>query len=259
MYKKLLKIGDHIVAVTSPSTTVMDVFTGNFLSINSSTKVDLTILINDNYGVPFVDYNVEITKSHDSISYRRKDYFITVDSSYTNATILVHNELALKHALMNLYSSFIVHHNWGLLLHSSCVIDKGMAHIFSGHSGAGKSTAAKLSHPRDLLADEATIIKITPTNVTVFDSPFRSELNGKCLTEQYRLDTIHLLNQSLLNKREKLTKSTSLLQLMDKVFYWTDSPKETKQIFHLLHTLVNQVPIYSLYFQKNNTFWEMIS
>ena len=51
---------------------------------------------------------------------------------------------------MNLYSSFIAYHNWGLLIHSSCVVNKGEAHIFSGHSGAGKSTAAKLSHPRDL-------------------------------------------------------------------------------------------------------------
>lgn len=259
MYKKLLKIGDHTVAVTSHSTTVINMFNSNFLSINSSIKEDLSILINDNYGVPFVDYNVVITKSQDSISYKRKDYFITVDCNYTNATILVHNELALKHALMNLYSSFIVHHNWGLLLHSSCVIDKGMAHIFSGHSGAGKSTAATLSQPRALLSDEATIIKITTHTVTVFDSPFRSELNAKCLSKPYKLDTIHLLNQSLSNSRERLTRGNSLLHLMDKVFYWTESSTETRKIFKLLHLLVNQVPVYNLYFQKNNTFWEMIS
>ncbi len=71
------------------------------------------------------------------------------------------NEFALKHALMNLYSSFIVHHKWGLLIHSSCLKEGDKAFLFSGQSGAGKSTVVKLSHPRPILSDEATVVKIT--------------------------------------------------------------------------------------------------
>ncbi len=258
MYKYVLKIGEHIVTVTSPS-QFKKMFEQNFYSIDSCESVDLSIQINGNFGVPFVDYNVVISQSQDSVSYRRKDYLIDINSNYTSATIFANNELALKHALMNLYSSFILHHNWGLLLHSSCVIENETAHIFSGHSGAGKSTAAKLSYPRYLLADEATIVKITTQKVIVFDSPFRSELYSQSLTKPYKLESIQLLNKSLINKRDLLQKSNSVLQLMDKVFFWTKSPEEAKKIFHLLLKLVSNVPVYNLYFQKNNTFWEMIS
>ncbi|WP_338789139.1 hypothetical protein [Metabacillus sp. FJAT-53654] len=260
MYKKQIRIGEHLILLTSDSCTVMHLFNLNFNLVEEiNSKADLSIHIIDGFGIPFVDYYVATYKTSDQISFKRADYLISVDLNYTNATISVHNDLALKHALMNLYSSFIVHHNWGILLHSSCVLENSGAHIFSGQSGAGKSTAAKLSFPRELLSDEATIIKITPNEINIFDSPFRSELEGKHLSCSYTLESIQLLHQSLNNKRIKLSKSTGLLQLMDKVFYWTNSPDETKRIFHLLNKLVNQVPVYDLHFQKNNSFWEMIS
>jgi hypothetical protein len=160
---------------------------------------------------------------------------------------------------MNLYSSFIVYHNWGLLIHSSCAIDNGKAHIFAGQSGAGKSTAAKLSYPRKLLSDEAALIKITPEKVTVFNSPFRSELEAGNFKEQVELASVQILYQALQNNRAKLTKSDALLHLMDKVFFWPHSLDETKTIMRLLTDLVKIVPGYELQFQKNNTFWELIS
>lgn len=220
---------------------------------------DLSILLKDGYGTPFVDYEVKIVNEGNQITFQRADYFIQVDADYKQATVAVHDELALKHALMNLYSSFIVHRNWGLLIHSSCVIEEGRAHIFTGHSGAGKSTAAKLSYPRKLLSDEATILKITEESITVFNSPFRSELQSTDHHENCPLASIQLLEQSLSNKRSKLKKSEALLQITDKVFFWSYRAEEPAAIFRLLKLVVNEIPVYELHFQKNNTFWELIS
>ncbi|MFD2214038.1 hypothetical protein [Metabacillus endolithicus] len=260
MYKVMVKIAEHNVLLTSYSIDFFTTLNNSYLILNNeNSNPDLSIHLEDGYGVPFESYEVSISKNQQYVSYKRADYLIRVDHLYKNAMIWVHNDLALKHALMNLYSSFIVYHNWGILLHSSCVIDNGNAHIFSGHSGAGKSTAAKLSTPRDLLADEASIIQITSNKVIVFDSPFRSELHSKCMNTSFKLESIQLLHQSQLNKREQLSKSSSMLHLLDKVFYWTESSGEMTKIFHLICNLVKQVPIYDLHFQKNNTFWEMIS
>ena len=212
-----------------------------------------------NYGLPFYDYNVAIKKDGSKVYFQRCDYLIESTPDYTSATIHVHDELALKHALMNLYSSYIVYHNWGLLIHSSCAIENGKAHIFAGHSGAGKSTAARLSEPRDLLSDEATIVKITEDEITVFDSPFRSELQSTGYQQSRPLGGIQLLHQAETNKLEKMRKPDALLSLMDKVFYWSHDPAETQRIMGLLRTLVEKVPVYELHFRKDPTFWELIS
>jgi hypothetical protein len=261
MEKLLIRIGEHLVQVESASSEVINALKNNFqyLTFSLVLEPDLTITIEEGYGTSFVDYEVEIWEQSNMISFQRADYLIQADSNYKQAKVAVHDELALKHALMNLYSSFIMHHNWGLLVHSSCVIENGQAHIFMGQSGAGKSTTAKLSYPRELLSDEATILKITEDNITVFNSPFRSELQSTDHQGSYSLASIQLLQQSLTNKRLKLKKSEALLQITDKVFFWFHKAEEPIKILHLIKILVNQVPTYELHFQKNNTFWELIS
>ncbi|NHM29290.1 hypothetical protein [Neobacillus terrae] len=253
-----VNIGDHVLHILLKVQFPYKSFIKNFKKIlNKQSNLEITIY--DDYGLPFKNYDVEITSSSNQIKYRRADYLIQVDKDFKHATIHVHNELALKHAMMNLYSAFLVHNKWGLLIHSSCAIENGKGHLFSGQSGAGKSTAAKLSFPRDLLSDEASLVKIENDSITVFNSPFRSELEAGDYQGSVELNSIQLLHQSPENNRVKLDKSDALIQLMDKVFFWPHSPEETKTIMKLLSTLVKQVPVYDLSFQKNNTFWELIS
>ncbi|MFT9597380.1 hypothetical protein [Mesobacillus sp.] len=229
------------------------------LSHSCIKKVDMNVDIFDGFGTSFTDYHVKVQKDSSKITFKRSDYLIESTPDYTSATIHVHDELALKHALMNLYSSYIVYHNWGLLIHSSCAIENGKAQIFAGQSGAGKSTAARLSEPRALLSDEATIVKISENGITVFDSPFRSELPSTGYQQPRSLAGIQLLHQAESNRIEKMRKPDALLSLMDKVFYWSHDPVETQRIMGLLRTLVVKVPVYELYFRKDPTFWELIS
>jgi hypothetical protein len=255
------KIGDFILQIQCTSNTFKEFLHTHFITLPKHLQMppNITVVIKDNYGVPFVNYDVSIKSIDNKILYKRADYFIEVDHCFKHAVISVYNELALKHALMNLFSAFLIHHNWGLLVHSSCAVEHGAAHLFAGHSGAGKSTVAKLSNPRNLLSDEAAIIKITKGSITCYDSPFRSELKSSNLQDVYPLKSIQLLNQALQNERIMLNKADALINLIDKVFYWPHCAAETTRIIQMLMLLVKQVPIYELHFQKNNTFWELIS
>ncbi len=256
------RIGEHTIRIESDSAKMLTMFGRNYRILAfADGSPDISVRIEEGYGVSFKDYQVEIVREPEKVCFRRADYLIAADLSFKRATISVHDDLALKHALINLYSSYIVHHDWGLLIHSSCVEDEGKAHLFAGHSGAGKSTAAKLSFPRELLSDEATIVRITSGEAAVFNSPFRSELEAKAEVKGWGrpLASIQILNQSLDNQRTRLAKSDGLLRMMDKVFYWPHSPQEAGKILVLLKGLAAAVPIYELHFQKNNSFWELIS
>jgi hypothetical protein len=253
-------IGDHTIKFTFNQKKIADFIMENFCDLSSNiTEQDMEITIFLGFGSPFSDYNVYISKENERIIFRRSDYLIVAGIDYRSATIFVNNELALKHALMNLYSSYITYHNWGLLVHSSCVIEDGRAHIFAGQSGAGKSTAAMLSQPRNLLSDEATIARITPNEIKVFNSPFRSEINTTGEKECAPLASIQMLHQANQNNRVVLRKAEAFVNLVDKIFYWSHNPEETKKIMGLLKMLVERVPVYELYFRKDDTFWELIS
>lgn len=252
------QIGQHSISLIYNKEKLGKWLTCNFYQ-SETNEPQIQIFLKDGYGTSFTDYQVEIQEVDGSITFKRADYLIKSTPDYTSATIHVHDELALKHALMNFYSSYIVYHNWGLLIHSSCAIQNDKAHIFAGHSGAGKSTAARLSEPRDLLSDEATIVKISENGITVFDSPFRSELPATGYQQPRSLAGIQLLHQAESNRIEKMRKPDALLSLMDKVFYWSHDRAETQRIMGLLRTLVEKVPVYELYFRKDPKFWELIS
>ncbi|MGM9987196.1 MAG: hypothetical protein ACI35O_08205 [Bacillaceae bacterium] len=243
--------------------TFMAYIKQNFDLINSEElndrKEDLTIyLMEQGYGESLSTYDVEITEKDNQKIYSRKDYLMKVDKDFKEVRLYAHNNLSLKHALMNMYSSFIVKHNWGLLMHASSIVEREAAHIFTGHSGAGKSTVAKLSSPRQLLSDEAAVIHITDEQVTIYHSPFRSELTERADKEVYPLADIQLLRQAKENKRVKMNQLKAYLELVDKVFFWTNDPNETTAVMKLLKRLVSSVPVYELYFEKNPSFWEVM-
>ncbi|RAV16094.1 hypothetical protein [Paenibacillus contaminans] len=257
------EIGEHTAIVRTESEAIVAALNQMFEKCRADAEsvltADLVVDAELGYGEPSPDYAVTITTEGSTIIYNRLDYRIETDASYRTANIVAYNELSLKHAFMNLYCAYIVHIGWGLMIHSSCVIEDGQAYLFAGQSGAGKSTVAKLSAPRPLLSDEASLVKITPDGILVYDSPFRSELMSMYEGRICRLGGIHLLIQSSQVERKQIRSSEGIMHLLDKVFFWAHDAKETSKVLGMLREMVVTVPVYELHFQKNNTFWEKIS
>ena len=260
MLASCMKIGELPLYMTSESVEVM-----NWLEMYCKHQDDGKVLgevkvhVDWGWGKPFTSFDVDITRDAKWIVYNRGDYQVKIDSNYEHAIVSVHDAFALKHALMNLYSAVIVHLEWGLLIHSSCVVKGKGAYLFAGRSGAGKSTVAQLSSPSPLLSDEATIVKITASAVIVYDSPFRSDTIPDVMVEPCPLAAIHVIHQANYVRRSVKKKIEGIYDLMDKVFYWPHEATETAKILRLYDNLVANVPIYDLYFKKDKTFWEEIS
>ncbi|WP_274650947.1 hypothetical protein [Paenibacillus humicola] len=219
------------------------------------------VLLSEGYGAPFTDYEIGIERGLRWTLYSRTDYRIEADENFKTVTVRVYDGLALKHAFMHLYSLLIVHAKWGLLFHASCVADQAGCYLFAGHSGAGKSTAAGLSRPRGIIADEAAVIRIRPDGAAVFHSPFRSDDQSRAFGENgsWPLNAIYLLRQAEKHERAALSKWEGFIRLTDLVFFWNPGSGETRTIIRLLQLLVDQVPQFDLYFRKDPDFWELIS
>jgi hypothetical protein len=251
------KIGDHLFDFHGDIVDVEKLY-GRFVHQQSALS-DMIVFLETGYGKALESYEVLHYKENDQDYMKREDFFIEFNLGLKTAKIKYFNELALNHAFMTLYSTFITEIEWGLLVHSSCIVDGGSAHLFSGESGAGKSTVADLSFPRMLLSDEATILKVEDTGIKVYDSPFRSDHPSFGEDKSFPLASIDFLNQAPLVQRESLKGSESIMELMDKIFSWYPGPAYTLKLIKLMKLTVMQVPVYNLYFKKDPTFWEMIS
>lgn len=263
MHTSYIQIGEHCMFVSTTDGSIVNWLHRHFKVIKpekwEDSLPDIYIRIRHGYGKEAEDYEVRIRNNEQKVYYQRDDYLLETDRTYRRILLSVHDDLALKHALMAMYSAFIVHCQWGLMLHSSCVVDRGKALLFAGKSGAGKSTVAKLSDPRPILADEATLVKIGPGGIVAYDSPFRSDSMSSFEQECRPLGAIYLLEQSALIEARPIRPTEAVLQLMDKIFYWAFDCSETVKVLGLCRKLTEQVPTCSLLFQKNDLFWERIS
>lgn len=70
----------------------------------------------------------------------------------------------------------------GVLLHSAGIVARGMAYVFFGHSGAGKTTFSGLSAAagHDVVSDELNLLWVLPEGVRVESLPFAGDFGGRC-------------------------------------------------------------------------------
>ncbi|CAG7632586.1 hypothetical protein ACFQI7_17890 [Paenibacillus allorhizosphaerae] len=259
----IITIAEHKLLVTTASDFVQAYIRVKYgarpLPFTASPEADLIVTMEEGYGAPFENYQVDVNATSEQTVYKRTDYLIEMDHAYREIRIYVHDDFALKHAMVNLYSAYITRQQWGLLIHSSCLLEQNRAYLFAGHSGAGKSTVVQLSWPRPILSDEATIVKISEHGVVIYNSPFRSDTELPDIPGTYPLTAIQILRQSPDNRRLRMGGMEGLQSVLHRVFYWAHDPEETKKVFRMCKLLAEQVPVYEMYFQKNNTFWEEIS
>lgn len=262
MYCLTVRIADHEVCFRTESPDLHRILSARFLDIREgctdSAALDLMVDVMAGYGSAFVDYSVKTRMDDGKVIFERKDYCIRLDSDFRKAVLMVYDEFALKHSLMNLYSAFITYFEWGLLLHASCVIDDGRAYLFAGRSGAGKSTVARLSEPREIFSDEASIVKISENEITVYNSPFRSDTEAPSGNGKYPLAGIYLLHQALYDWQVRIQISQGFAEVIEKVFYWAYHPDETRKVWGMCKRLVYEAPVRQLFFRKQADFWNEI-
>jgi hypothetical protein len=147
----------------------------------------------------------------------------------------------------------------GLLLHASSLVHRGMAYVFPGASGAGKTTIVRLSPELPLLTDEISAIQLTGNGqVLGHGTPFFGDLGqpGQKLTVPVK--GLYFPVKAAENQVAPLDPSETARRLMSCVCVFTTEPERLKAIFALSHRLAERLPGYLLYFRPEPEFWRAI-
>ncbi len=138
----------------------------------------------------------------------------------------------------------------GLLpLHSSAIVYKNEAILFSAPSGTGKSTHARLWKERfndevDWINDDKPLLKLENEKVFVYGAPFSGHYRAN-MNQKYPLKAIIFLQQGATNDVRKLDEKEALQKIMTNIL----RPKEEivwDQSLSIINDIIKNISIYSL-------------
>jgi hypothetical protein len=148
----------------------------------------------------------------------------------------------------------------GFLLHASSGIRDGRAVLFTGPSGAGKTTVARLA-PGDvtLLTDEISYVRPGADGFSAFGTPFAGELGEGGTATSAPVAALFRLRQAGAHARARLSEAECVRTLMRNILFFDNDPALTAAVFESACHFASRVPAYCLDFTPDAGVWERVA
>ena len=162
-------------------------------------------------------------------------------------------------SVLRVLHSILLAPKGGCLLHAASAVRNGRAFAFTGVSGAGKTTLARLAPPDViLLTDEISYIRSVDEIYRAFGTPFAGDLGIAGENISAPLEALYLLAKGPENKIEPLSRKQAVNVLMRNILFFAKDPKLVEVLFETACRIAACVPAYRLTFTPTPDVWEMV-
>ena len=147
----------------------------------------------------------------------------------------------------------------GFLLHGASAIRNCRAFVFSGVSGAGKTTISRLA-PADsvLLTDEISYIRRADDRYFACGTPFAGELARLGANEAAPIERLYFLAKGPENRIDPVETADALRMLLRNILFFADDADLVKMVFRSACEFLGRVPAFRLTFFPDVRVWDLI-
>ena len=162
-------------------------------------------------------------------------------------------------AVLRIVHSLILAREGGFLIHSASAVRDGCAFLFTGVSGAGKTTISRLAPPDvTLLTDEISYVKPDRAGYRAFGTPFAGELSKPGENISAPLSVLYFLEKGPDNRIEAIRPNEAIRKLLRNILFFADDPELVNLVFQSACSFVEKVPMRKLVFLPDERVWERI-
>ena len=162
-------------------------------------------------------------------------------------------------SVLRILHSLILAERGGFLLHAASAICEERAYLFSGVSGAGKTTLSRLA-PADVavLSDEISYVRKEADGYFAYGTPFAGELARAGENLRAPLATVFLLDQGAENRIEEVPSAEAVRRLMRNILFFGADSRLVDKLLSSAFDFVARVPIRRLTFYPDCKVWDEI-
>lgn len=162
-------------------------------------------------------------------------------------------------AVLRIVHTLVLAREGGFLLHAASAIRNGRAFLFSGISGAGKTTISRLIPPDvTLLTDEISYVRHTADGYHACGTPFAGELARVGENQSAPVGGLYFLEKGSENKTETIGTAEAARSLLRNILFFAEDAELVNLIFRSACEFVERVPIRRLTFLPDERVWDLI-
>jgi hypothetical protein len=198
-----------------------------------------------NGGSPEFAYDFELHQAA-LRAFARESQFVGANNPYT------------LDCLLRILLTWMLLPRTGFLLHAATVIRNGGAYLFTGKSGAGKSTVASLAPEGSVLTDELSLVRREDGVWRAYGTPFWGEFRAGDSNISAPVAGIVRLVQAKENRVTPLRPVEFLRAMIANVLFFSRQPADSQRLLNIVSQAAQELSGYTLEFRKDRTFWEVL-
>jgi hypothetical protein len=162
-------------------------------------------------------------------------------------------------SVLRILHSLILAAKGGFLLHAASAICDGRAYLFSGVSGAGKTTMTRLAPSGiSLLTDEVSYVRPSAGGYSAHGTPFAGELAKAGENCTAPVCALFFLEKGPENRIDKISPAEAVRRLMRNILFFADDGELVEKLLATACDFVAGVPIRRLTFYPDARVWDTI-
>lgn len=252
-----VEIGAIPIALSTTDDGFLDLLCNRYSGFLSSSPPEFELEFDLVDNTEPSDEDVQVRRLGSEWHIQRGDFLARWDSVTGRGIVRQNANPYSLDSVLRILHSLILAQRGGFLLHAASGICDGGANLFSGVSGAGKTTMTRLA-PADvtLLTDEISYLRPGSDGYLAFGTPFAGELARPGENCSAPVSALYFLEQGPTNCIDEIPSAEAVRRLMRNILFFAEDAELTKNLLETACNFVNQVPIRRLTFYPDSKVWE---
>jgi len=254
-----VEIGEIPIALSTHDEGFLDLLRQRYDRFLSSSPSEFELEFDLTSSGPVSDDDVRVRRDGDDWLIERGDFHARWDPRSGRGSVRQNANPYSLDSVLRILHSLILAQRGGFLLHAASAICDGRAYLFSGVSGAGKTTMTRLAPPDiTLLTDEISYLRPNAEGYSAFGTPFAGELARSGENCAARVSALFFLEQGPENHVDELSSAEAVRRLMRNILFFAEDQGLVEKLLATACDFVARVPIRRLTFYPDTRVWDEV-